>query len=190
MIAVDVVLLPPEHVMDKAIEFNRELLKKFENKIVLNKKNCLPHISLAMGAIEERDLESVGKILKKLGKLLPLELGIYGIETVGGSPCFSIKSSQEIQELHETIMNGLKKYFTYKVERDMFFNPSEVSISSINYVKDYPIKYSFKNFYPHITLGEEKLEKDVSIKFTASRLAVCQLGSSCTCRKILFDFNV
>ena len=33
MIAVDVVLLPPESVMDEAIEMNKELLKKFENKI-------------------------------------------------------------------------------------------------------------------------------------------------------------
>ena len=49
-IAVDVVLLPSEEMMDKAIEINRELLKRFDNKIILNKENCLPHISLAIDA--------------------------------------------------------------------------------------------------------------------------------------------
>ena len=54
--AVDVVLLPSEQMMDKAIEANGELVKRFGGKIVLNRENCLPHISLAMGCVDERDI--------------------------------------------------------------------------------------------------------------------------------------
>ena len=38
-IAIDIVLLPPEEVMDKAIEINKRLT---EDPIKLNKENCLP----------------------------------------------------------------------------------------------------------------------------------------------------
>jgi len=49
--AVDIVLLPSEKMMDKAIEANRELLKQCTDKITLNKKDCLPHISVGYGEI-------------------------------------------------------------------------------------------------------------------------------------------
>ncbi|MBL7184709.1 MAG: hypothetical protein ISS70_00155 [Phycisphaerae bacterium] len=52
-IAVDVVLLPSDEVAARAIEANRELLKQCPGKIVLDKDNCLPHISLAMGYIDQ-----------------------------------------------------------------------------------------------------------------------------------------
>ena len=55
-IAVDVVLLPSDEMTDRAIRANTELVEKFGSEIVLNKKNCLPHISLAMGCINERDV--------------------------------------------------------------------------------------------------------------------------------------
>ncbi len=66
--AVDVVLLPEEAVMDRAIEANAELVKKFGCKIVLNKQNCLPHISLAMGSINETDIGSIRETLKVIAK--------------------------------------------------------------------------------------------------------------------------
>ena len=54
--AVDIVLLPSEEIMDAALQMNQELLLRFGKKIVLNPNNCLPHLSLAMGALREEDL--------------------------------------------------------------------------------------------------------------------------------------
>ena len=71
-LAVDVVLLPSEEIVDKAIELNKELIKKFDKKIILNKENCLPHISLAMGCINENDLPAIEKILEEIAKQFPL----------------------------------------------------------------------------------------------------------------------
>ena len=77
-IAVDVVLLPDETITHRAIEINAELVKRFGNKIVLNKENCLPHISMAMGCLEETDIASVEKVLEEIAKetslpYLPIE---------------------------------------------------------------------------------------------------------------------
>ena len=41
-IAIDVVLLLSDEMMDKAIEINKELLKDFEGDIILDKEKCLP----------------------------------------------------------------------------------------------------------------------------------------------------
>ena len=59
--AIDVVLLPSEVMMAKAIEINRELLKTFDNKIILDIKNCLPHISLCMGVVSNEDIQKSRK---------------------------------------------------------------------------------------------------------------------------------
>jgi len=74
-IAVDVVLLPSERIVDKAIEANRELLKQCPDKIILDKENCLPHVSLAMGCIEETDSPGIKNILPPLN-LIPTKFWI------------------------------------------------------------------------------------------------------------------
>ncbi len=51
-IAVDVVLLPKERIARLAIEANRRLIGNVADEIVLDETTCLPHLSLAMGAIE------------------------------------------------------------------------------------------------------------------------------------------
>ena len=63
-IAVDVVLLPDETMTDKAIEMNAKLVKQFGSEIVLHKEKCLPHISLAMGCIDEEDITFIEKVLE------------------------------------------------------------------------------------------------------------------------------
>ena len=79
--AVDVVLLPDEAMTEEAIEANAELVKKFGKKIVLNKKNCLPHISLAMGCVDEEDIVSVERILRSIAKECSLsDLTISGVQ--------------------------------------------------------------------------------------------------------------
>ena len=58
-IAVDVVLLPSETIINRAIEANKQLLKQGIGEIVLNKEHYLPHISLAMGCIDERHITDI-----------------------------------------------------------------------------------------------------------------------------------
>ena len=108
-IAVDVVLLPPDEIMDEAIEVNQALIKTFDNKpffqrsvfrkrfskgfkesftkeilynkgIVLNKEDCFPHISLAMGCIKKGDITKIDAILKDIAKKFsPITLNISDI---------------------------------------------------------------------------------------------------------------
>ena len=66
--AVDIVLLPIQKITDLAIEANGRLVDKFNSEIVLHKQNCLPHISLAMGCIDENEIPLIEAALKSISK--------------------------------------------------------------------------------------------------------------------------
>ena len=198
-IAVDVVLLPSEEMADKAIAANKELLKQCPDKIVLDKESCLPHISLAMGCINKRDIADIEKILQAIAKQSSLgQLSAIGIHTGTNSTgeqvsVLQIEKTETLQSLHEEVMEKLAPYFNYDVTADMVLSPPMASESTLAWIKNYSEKSSFEKFSPHITIGYGEINNFLfppqgvlwTIKFTASKLALCHLGNHCTCRRIL-----
>ena len=198
-IAIDVVLLPLEEMADKAIAANKELLKQCADKIVLDKENCLPHISLAMGCIDERDIDNIEKVLRTIANQSSLgQLNIIGIHTGTNSAgekvsVFQIEKTEALQLLHEEVMQKLAPYFSYDVTADMVLSPPMAGESTLAWIKNYPEKSSFEKFSPHITIGYGEInDYSFPIKLAVStarcpveKLALCHLGNHCTCRKIL-----
>lgn len=195
--AVDVVLLPDKTMTNRAIAVNRELVKKAGEKIVLNKENCLPHISLAMGCVGENDIAAVGVVLKEIAEKTSLtELNVIGVQTSTNSvgekvSVFEVEKTNELQLLHEQVMVELATYLSPDVTADMLYNPAEVGQSTLLWIENYRANSSFDNFFPHITIGYGEIN-DLSfpIKFSAPRLALCHLGSHCTCRKIVASAEI
>ena len=191
-IAVDVVLLPSQKLMDKAIEANRELSKQHPNKIILDKENCLPHISLAMGCIDRKDIADIENILRETAEKYrtgPLHVtGVHIEKNSAGEKVsvLQIKKTETLQLLHEQIMHKLVDFFNNEVTADMILSDTPVGESTLLWIKNYSGKSSFGNFFPHITLGYGQIENRFSLtKFTVSKLALCHLGNHCTCRKVL-----
>jgi len=195
--AIDVVLLPDETMTDRAIEINAELVKKFGGEIVLNKENCLPHISLAMGCIEDADIVPVEKILEEIAKETSLpDLKVVGIRASGNSKgqtvsVFEVEKTSQLQSLHEKVMENLTLYLSSDVTEDMIYGDHAVAGSTLLWIKNYREKVSFENFFPHITIGYGQIENLVPpITFAPSELALCHLGNHCTCRKVLVSIEV
>jgi len=195
--AVDVVLLPDEAMTNRAIEVNAELVKRFGNKIVLNKQNCLPHISLAMGCIEESDIASVGRVLEEIAKETSLtDLKVVGIRASGNSKgeavsVLEVEKTTQLQSLHEKVMDRLTRYFSNDVTENMIYGDEDVAESTLLWIKNYRQKSSFENFFPHITIGYGQVENHSPQKtFAVSKLALCHLGNHCTCRKILLSIGL
>jgi len=189
--AVDVVLLPDEAMTDKAIEANAELIEKFGRKIVLNKEDCLPHITLAMGCIDERAVGNVEKVLRGIAEESPLAgLRVVGVEITANSAgeqvsVFKVEKSKELQMLHENIMAKVGLYLSYDATIDMIAG-SEAEGSTLAWINDYAVKSSFANFSPHITIGYGKMDKVVfPMQFAASKLALCHLWNNCMCKRLL-----
>ena len=191
-IAVDVVLLPSEAVMNQAIEANKGLSKQYSDQIILDKKGCLPHISLAMGCMDKQEIPIIEKILYAIAdKYNPGQLNIAGIsiETIALGEkisSFEVEKTDKLQLLHEEVMRITTPYFSYDVTEEMVLSPPTVGESTLLWIRNYPEKSAISNFFPHITIGYGQLEEfPFTTEFTASKLALCHLGNHCTCRKIL-----
>ena len=194
--AVDVVLLPDERMTGIAIEANAGLVGKFGEKIVLSKEKCLPHISLAMGGIDEKGLDAVEQVLRRIAEQYSLGgLRVVGIGVSVGSggekvSVFELEKSKAIQSLHKEVMDGLEPYFNCDVSEGMVAD-AEVAASTLRWIRQYREKSSFENFWPHITIGYGEMEKiSLPIEFDASALALCHLGNHCTCKKVLVSVKL
>lgn len=191
-IAIDAVLLPSDEVAARAIEANRELVKQSPGKIVLDKKDCLPHVSLAMGCINESDIAEIEGILQEtVRKHNPGPLTVAGIHVGAASTgdlisLLELKRTKSLQLLHEEVMRVLAPYLSHDVTAEMLLSAAPVAESTLLWIRDYPEKSSFERFFPHITLGYGRLENfSFPARFAASGLALCHLGNHCTCRRIL-----
>jgi 2'-5' RNA ligase len=191
-IAVDVVLLPSQEMTNQAIEANKRLLEQYADRIVLDKKSCLPHISLAMGCMDEQDIPDIEQILHTIaGKYNPGQLSIAGISIAANAlgekvSSFEVQKTGSLLSLHEEVMRRMMPYFSYDVTAEMVLSPPKASESALLWIKDYPGKSAFENFFPHITIGYGQLDEfPFTTEFTASKLALCHLGNHCTCRIVL-----
>lgn len=191
-LAVDVVLIPSDEMINIAVEANRKLLKQYPDKITLDREKCLPHISLAMGCIEQRQIADIELTLQKIVEEYYIGfLHIVDVHThtnIAGEKvsALQIENTNQLQSLHEQVMTSMKPYFSYDVTADMVLSDETVDESTLLWIKNYQAESSYENFFPHITLGYGEIElENLPIDFMVSKIALCHLGNHCTCRKIL-----
>ena len=190
-IAVDFVILPSEEVINKSIEFNKELAKINEDEIMLNKIDCSPHISLAMGTISETYLSKAKEIMQQASeKFSPISLKItnsYFGKIANGKIVSELQTENhfDIYSLHEFIMNNIKDILVDTKKEDFFF-PENINDLTLKWVGEYSENSAFEKFNPHITIGFGEIKKlNEKIEFKANKLALFQLGNYCTCRKLI-----
>lgn len=190
--AIDIVLLPSKEITEEAIRLNSSLAIKFpDNKTQLNKNNCLPHISLMMGVIDDKKIAEAQKILDRMAdKFHSLKLEIYRV-SIGTNPKNFIASSldvrvtSELQSLHESIMNEFAELVSNDAKLEDVIDSVNVDPKTLSWINNYKVNSSFENFSSHITIGFGEIEMEVPRFFEASELAICHLGNFCTCREIL-----
>lgn len=191
-IAVDIVLIPETSLFERALSINAELVKTQQSEIVLHPTDCLPHISLTMGAIDQDDIPRIAQALQALWQESPLDglLGINGLvyRTHGQKTVSSIEltKTEDLQGFHEKVMACMAPFFHYDITPAMFTGKGPISDSSIGWVSTFRDKAGGEHFWPHITLGYGKADPvDIQDTFRADSLKLCQLGNHCTCQKVL-----
>jgi len=194
-VAIDVVLLPDEAMRDMAIAANAELVRNFKSEIILNKDDCLPHISLAMGCVNQEDIVKIGELLEPLAGISPKRLKPGGIQK---STNFSgdiisvllVEPGEPLQTLHEKICDAVKPFCGTEVSEEMIAG-GYASRTSLQWIATYFDNAAHSNFSPHITIGYGDLS-DIAFPadFAVSRLAICHLGNHCTCREILWSVGI
>lgn len=201
--AVDIILMPAPEIMNKALKINRMLTDFSGNKtIVLNEKNCIPHISLAMGTFNIAYLEEFYGELRSIGKkYLPYQAKYKGLAAVKTSENavvsgIDIIKDECIIELQEDIKNLLLSYNSGEVTSDMVYpDDKKITDFTLNYSSDYLKNSTEDNFSPHITLGYGDVYdlKNIPVipsSFECTEIAICHLGNHCTCKKIFRKYSV
>jgi len=197
-IVIDVALLPPEEIMDICIKINQA--DNSQPFISLAKDDWRPHLSLAMAAVEKNDISKINQKIEEIAESTEaLKLKVSGIHhevmpNQKASKLFAVEANKELADLHQKLFAAIWPYASYQVDIGMFYADSGGSIEPVStyWVSNYGKKYGHREkYHPHITLGCGQAEHDqFPLQFTASRLAVCQMGSYCTCRHLLFQTNL
>ncbi|MDP8262155.1 MAG: hypothetical protein P9M13_02485 [Candidatus Ancaeobacter aquaticus] len=196
-IAFDVVLLTSEEMTSRAIELNKKLLECGVKKIVLDKKHCLPHISLAMGVIPEKDIGVARDIVQNIAQeyqAFQLEATCIAVNTINTGEKVSsieIKNNEKLQSLHEKVMDSFRSYIGRDACIEMLCQPAVEETASLHWIKNFSEIAAHEKFWPHITLGVgEARDKEFPVVFDACTIAVYQLGNYCTCRKNLIAYTL
>jgi hypothetical protein len=190
--AIDVVILPPEPVMDLAIEWNKQLSIAHKQSIVLNKKDMLPHISLLMGCITVPSLEKAAAILDQVThSQISISLYIPGLQfTTNSHPvaALDIALSEELADFQRALIDAYRPLITQDAHEEDLFDGPPVSTSVLEWINRFIPEQCYERLWPHITLGHGRLiGKQEPLTFTATRIAICHLGDHCTCRQILAE---
>ena len=189
-IAIDIALLLPEEIENICIEINQKS-KKIRP---LQKDDYLPHITLAMGIVDEKDIKLIQDFLQNL-KAKEIELLIESIrfkETPeGNESAFNITNNSALQNLHETISDYLKQYFQKGASVEMLYGGDETGITGNTALwLDTHSEKAYENYWPHITLNCYDVEIKLPIKFKVDTIALCHVGDGVTCRKILSGYKL
>lgn len=191
-IGVNIVLLPSHEMTQVAIDINNSFSNTADENYVLNDETCIPHITLHMGVINSNDIHNVEKLLEEAASrysVLDLEgIDIENYEIAKGKVIsgLTIKKSPEILSLHQTVSKKIERYkLNTTATKDMFWSPPEIEDVSLEWVDGFG---SNGEYSPHISLGIGRIKEFSSTtKFHAAEIALCHLGTYCTCRKILFS---
>lgn len=190
-IAIDIALLLPDDIENLCIKLN----KNSERIRPLGKNDYIPHITLAMGVIDEKDVKPIQDYLQAIEQS-PIELSIENIKyketPEGNKSSFEITNTEELQSLHETILNKIKQYLQKGATVDMLYKGEETGMKDETkvWLDTHSEKTSFENYWPHITLGCYDAKADLPIKFKVDTIAFCHVGDGVTCRKIISKYKL
>lgn len=192
-LAVDIVLIPDVHLFDQVLAMNAELVRKHGSEIVLHWRACLPHISLAMGCVDQEDIPEIRQLLHSLWRRYPLRKFLHtkGLvyrtnareETVSS---IELLKDPGLQQFHEKVMEYVSPFMKHEAAPEMFVGEGPIAESSLAWVNSFRETSAYEYFWPHITLGYGKATP-VKIRkgFHVDSLMLCQLGNHCTCQKVL-----
>jgi 2'-5' RNA ligase len=187
LIAIDLALIPPERVQERARRVNRELSAgglKFD-------ATHMPHITLAQCFAWKASLplliERLGLALRDTAAVPTAAIALIDQES---TISFLLDRTRPLQKLHESLMDTLKEWEEEGGDASSFHSDGEpVRDKDVDWVKNFRTEASYRNFVPHITLGFGRTAALFEpFDFSADHLGLFHLGRFCTCRLLLKEW--
>lgn len=185
LLALDVAILPPPDIRQRAIELSAGLPSEHADRLRLDAEHT-PHITLTQQFIRVEELEAA---FERADEVLraepPMTIQVTGGGKGGHSVWMAIERTEAIAGLHERLMEALRGYERPGGTAAAFFD-GDARVGDVLWVTGYRLKSSFHHFTPHITLGAADTPPVIApFSFEATTVAACHLGRFCTCRQPL-----
>jgi 2'-5' RNA ligase len=185
VVALDVAILPPPDVADRAIGIS-EALPAVESHGLTLDADRLPHVTLTQQFVR---LDELDALYERLGDVVrtqpPLSLTVTGGGRGASAVWLAIEKSPALVQLHERLMETLRG-FEQAGGTAAAFVDGDARVGDMIWVTGYRLKSALHAYTPHITLGHAKRAPRVDpFTFVATTVAACHLGRFCACRRVL-----
>lgn len=197
-IAIDIVLEVPRAIGDEAIALNRELDEQ-PNRIQLGYEAAIPHISLAMGVIENASLEELKAMLdEEFGdqELFSCMVGpLFQHNNINGEwmAGISLDRCDSILYMHENAVSVLEEAGFVMPTLGALHDYQNADPGTLDIISSFREKYSFENYQPHITIGYGSLPglahfEPRLVEF--NHIGLYHLGNHATARRKIHDVRL
>jgi len=198
-IAVGLVLIPPENILDLCIKVNERAFENGRGRFRLGRVDYIPHTTLAINCVHRASLDGVISDVSQIIKsqravyLEAREIEFYARED-GKRSFLKLDIPDELRILHEIYLEALSSYSVNCDSADCLLEGDKTGMtdSTRKTVNGFATLYAREKYNPHITLGcydADQFTQDIQfpIHFEANRLVLAHLGNNCTVRKVLFE---
>lgn len=196
VIAVDIALIPSDEVIDLCLDINKAAWMKDKGRFRMSRQDRIPHVSLAMGFIEDEDIDELKNQLSVMDHT-PFNVDVLSLDHIERDGLrkawLSVEVTDELRALHAKMFGLMRPYLVKSGSADGLFEGERTGINptSLNILNNYD-RYAFENYKAHITLccydADSYASPKLPVSFMADRIALCHLGDGCTCRRVLEEY--
>jgi len=193
----DVVILPPKNVRDHAITLSKKL-EKYGTTWSLGEKYFIPHISLYHIPVPpSRFNDFIDELKRIVSGYAPRTLALTRITQLEQYHAILAMTENPawLKELYRTIIKCTHTYFDMKYGVNELWGKKHLPRTMQKNIEAYGTPMVGRYFLPHITLGVlqgngssgEEIEKMKlkPLRFNVDAIAVCELGRSFSCQRIV-----
>lgn len=200
-IAIDIALIPNDDSIDRLLQINKALQEQHGSVThPLHPQTCLPHMTLNMCGIDERELPNVHQYLQaafasmpKLHCTMRLRAKQFANTTDLISQFVLLDDDKATEDytykLHEIALNSTAGKEQTAIELSAYVPSNDLTLLPTSmWTKSFREKSSQQNYWAHVTMNLGELPEETKIDLTFNKIALCQLGNYCTCRKVLYEY--
>ncbi len=192
VVALDVAILVPNPVAGPAAAISRALAGDEPDALRLDATH-LAHLTLAQQFVEVARLDD---LFAELDRVLrhepPLMLRIPGATADHATVMLAVNATPDLQRVHELVMDAIAPFESPEGDPGAFVEEGEtIRVRDIDWVRNYRENSGYAHFNPHVTVGHGRRAPECPpIEFRGDRIAACQLGRFCTCRRVLREWRL
>ena len=191
-LAVDVAVLLPDPLLQPLLRLNAALLPppdgfRFDD-------THLPHVTLVQQFVAAAQLPAVIEaIAAALRGVAPLGLLPAGLSHGRTASTLRLEPTGPLTRLHADLMDRLRQFESGRGDAAAFCSTGKETPrdADVDWVLHFRANAAYDRFDPHITVGVGTLQELNPLPAAAgARVALCQLGRFCTCRRVLAEWSL